>query len=113
MARIFCIGDAGADTLFGGNDAFYDRLIGGADADTFVMDNQGGTAAGIYDQIDDFDGTVDRIDLSGTSATSVADFTENVTINGGAMVGTADGTRFFIIGVTAADVTANPGWFIF
>ena len=48
-----------------------------------------------------------------TGATSVASFTEMNDIGGGVMLGTADLTRFLVVGQTSADVVANPDWFIF
>ena len=86
-------GAVGADFLVGGAGA--DRLIGGNGVDTHIFaDGDSGTGAGA-DRIEDFVSGVDKIDLSGIDASSLAGGDQGFSfIGAGAFTNTAGQLRY-------------------
>lgn len=97
------LGDAGDDRLIGG--AGSDSLTGGSGVDTFVFGSNEGS-----DRIADFADGSELIDISLTSATSIADLTITSNVDGWAEI-TIDSTVITVVGVTAASIDSSD--FIF
>jgi Ca2+-binding RTX toxin-like protein len=91
------VGNMGNDTLFGGGGN--DTLSGAAGADVFQIGASGGA-----DQVLDFsiaDGDRLRVDIDGTSITSVAELIQNLSndSSGNLLVGLGDGSSLTLIGI--------------
>lgn len=97
------LGDAGNDRLIGG--AGSDSLTGGAGIDTFVFGSNEGS-----DRISDFANGSEFIDISLTSAASIADLTISSSVDGWAEI-TIDSTVITVVGVTTASIDSSD--FIF
>jgi len=97
------LGGAGADRLIGG--AGSDSLTGGAGVDTFVFGSNEGS-----DRISDFANGSEFIDISLTSAASIADLTISSSVDGWAEI-TIDSTVITVVGVTTASIDSSD--FIF
>lgn len=97
------LGDAGDDRLIGG--AGSDSLTGGSGVDTFVFGSNEGS-----DRIADFADGSELIDISLTSATSIADLTITSNVDGWAEIA-IDGTVITVVGVTAVNIDSSD--FIF
>jgi Ca2+-binding RTX toxin-like protein len=97
------LGDMGNDRILGG--AGSDSLTGGSGVDTFVFGSNEGS-----DRIADFADGSELIDISLTSATSIADLTITSSVDGWAMI-TIDSTVITVVGVTAASIDSSD--FIF
>lgn len=97
------LGGAGDDKLIGGVGS--DTLTGGSGVDTFVFGSNEGS-----DTIADFADGSEFIDISLTSAASIADLTITSSVDGWAMI-TIDSTVITVVGVTAASIDSSD--FIF
>lgn len=95
------VGGDGNDTITGG--AANDTITGGAGADTFVMKNNIGA-----DVVTDFVTGTDKIQLVGQSL-SIAQIVAGVTEdgNGNAILDLGNNNKITLIGVSAAQVTAD------
>ncbi len=96
-------GDMGNDRLIGGVGS--DSLTGGAGIDRFVFASNEGS-----DIFADFVNGVELIDISPTSAASIADLTITSNADGWAVI-TIDSTVITVVGVTTANI--DPSDFIF
>ena len=97
------LGGAGDDKLIGGVGS--DTLTGGSGVDTVVFGSNEGS-----DTIADFADGSEFIDISLTSAASIADLTITSSVDGWAMI-TIDSTVITVVGVTAASIDSSD--FIF
>lgn len=82
-----------------------DSLTGGAGVDTFVFGSNEGS-----DRISDFANGSELIDISLTSAASIADLAITSSVDGWAVI-TVDSTAITVVGVTTASIDSSD--FIF
>ena len=108
----------GSDTLFGGggpvDGLFYDRLASQADGveDVFRIFNPGAQTIGVYQSVEGFEPGVDKIDVTATGATGLANFAFGSYPGVGVkVVVVADGSAFLILGQDQASIAAD--WFTF